>query len=174
MNRIFLILSLLLIVAVGVAYYVLGGFKTAEVKLETTAQPIFVAGKYFEGPASSEAFGDLTREAYEIRSSGKLRGTFGNIFYNDPATSSEAAKVFVGLIVDDTVSQQLPAGYRYRVFSAGQRVLHASIEASYLVAPGKLYTGIKSTAQAQTLTLQNVYLERFPNTGPVEVWAAVK
>jgi hypothetical protein len=174
MNRIFLILSLLLIVAVGVAYYVLGGFKSADVKLETTAQPVFVAGKYFEGPAGSEAFGDLTREAYENRTSGKLNGTFGNIFYNDPASSSEAAKVFVGLIVDDTTSQKLPAGYRYRVFPAGQRVLHSTIEASYLVAPGKLYTGIKSTAQAQSLTLQNIYLERFPTTGPVEVWAVVK
>jgi len=174
MNRIFLILSLLIIVAVGVAYYVLGGFKQAEVKLETTAQPMFLAGKYFEGPANSEEFGDLTREAYEIRTSGKLRGTFGNIFYNDPATSSAAAKVFVGLVVDDTVSQRLPAGYRYRAFPAGQRVLHASIEASYLVAPGKLYDGVKQTAQQQSLTLQSVYLERFPTTGPVEVWAVVK
>ena len=174
MNRIFLILSLFLIVAVAVAYYVLGGFKKAEVKLETTAQPMFLAGRYFKGPAGSEAFGDLTREAYEIRTSGKLRGTFGNIFYNDPATSSEAAKVFVGLIIDDTVSQQLPTGYRYRVFPAGQRVLHATIEASYLIAPGKLYEGVKETAKQQSITLQNVYLERFPNTGPVEVWAVVK
>lgn len=174
MNRIFLILSLLLIVGVGVAYYFLGGFKKATVKLETTAQPMFLAGRYFEGPASSEAFGDLTREAYQIRTSGKLRGTFGNIFYNEPASSSAAAKVFVGLIVDDTVSQQLPTGYRYRAFAAGQRVLHATIEASYLVAPDKLYSGVKDAAKTQGLTLQNVYLERFPTTGPVEVWAVVK
>ncbi|MBC8083638.1 MAG: hypothetical protein H7Z21_10540 [Hymenobacter sp.] len=174
MNRIFLILSLFLIGAVAVAYYVLGGFKRAEVKLEVTARPMFLAGRYFEGPASGEAFGDLTREAYEIRTSGKLRGIFGNIFYNDPATSREAAKVFVGLLVDDTVSQRLPAGYRYRAFAAGQRVLHSSIEASYLVAPGKLYDGVKQTAKQQALTLQNVYLERFPTTGPVEVWAVVK
>jgi hypothetical protein len=174
MNRIFLILSLFLIVAVAVAYYSLGGFKKAEVKLETTAQPVFLAGRYFEGPAGSEAFGDLTREAYEIRTSGKLRGTFGNIFYNDPVKSSEAARVFVGLVVDDTVSQQLPPGYRYRMFAAGQRVLHATIEASYLVAPGKLYDGVKEQAKQNGLTLQNVYLERFPNTGPVELWAVIK
>lgn len=174
MNRIFLLLSLFLIVAVAVAYYFLGGFKKAEVKLETTAQPVFVAGRYFEGPANSEAFGDLTREAYQIRTSGKLRGTFGNIFYNDPAKASETAKVFVGLIVDDTVSQALPQGYRYRTFAGGQRVLHARIEASYLVAPDKLYTGVKDAAKTQGLTLQNVFLERFPTTGPVEVWATVK
>ena len=174
MNRIFLLLSLFLILAAGVAYYFLGGFKKADVTLETTAQPIFLAGRYFEGPANSEQFGDLTREAYEIRTSGKLRGTFGNIFYNDPAKASETAKVFVGLVVDDTVSQQLPKGYRYRAFAAGQRVLHARIIASYLVAPDKLYTGVKAAAKEQNLTLQNVYLEKFPATGPVEVWAAVK
>jgi hypothetical protein len=174
MNRIFLILSLLLIVAAAAAYYFLGGLKKANVALETTAQPIFLAGRYFEGPANSEQFGDLTREAYENRTSGKLRGTFGNVFYNDPAKASENAKVFVGLIVDDTVSQQLPAGYRYRAFAAGQRVLHATIEASYLVAPDKLYSGVKDAAKTQGLTLQDVYLERFPTTGPVEVWAVVK
>ncbi|WBA41241.1 hypothetical protein [Hymenobacter canadensis] len=174
MNRIFLLLSLLLIVAAGVAYYMLGGLKKADVTLETTAQPIFLAGRYFEGPANSEQFGDLTREAYELRTSGKLRGTFGNLFYNDPAKASDNAKVFVGLILDDTVSQPLPPGYRHRVFAAGQRVLHARIEASYLVAPDKLYTGVKDYANQNNLTLQNIYLERFPTTGPVEVWAVVK
>ena len=174
MNRIFLLLALFLIVAAGVAYYFLGGFKQASITLETTSQPIFLAGRYFEGPANSEAFGDLTHEAYEIRTSGKLRGTFVNIFYNDPASSSEAAKVFVGLIVEDTVSQKLPAGYRYRAFAAGQRVLHARIEASYLVAPDKLYSGVKDYAKRENLTLQKVYLEKFPATGPVEVLAVVK
>lgn len=174
MNRIFLFLSLLLIVAFGVAYFSFGGFKKAEVKLETTAQPVFLAGSYFEGPANSETFGDMTRKAYEYRTSGKVRGTFGNIFYNDPASSSEAAKVFVGLIVDDTLSQTLPAGYRYRVFPAGQRVLHATIEASYLIAPDKLYAGVKEHAKQNNLALQSVYLERFPSTGPVELLAVVK
>ena len=174
MNRIFLLFSLFLIVAAAMAYYFLGGFKKADVTLETTSQPVFLAGRYFEGPANSEAFGDLTRQAYEIRTSGKLRGTFGNVFYNEPASSSAAAKVFVGLIVEDTLSQQLPAGYRYRVFAAGQRVLHAKIDASYLVAPDKLYFGVKDYANQENLTLQSVYLEKFPTTGPVEVLAVVK
>lgn len=174
MNRLFLFLSLFLIVAAAAAYYFLGGFKKADVALTTTAQPVFLAGKYFEGPAASEAFGDLTREAYQIRTSGKLRGTFGNVFYNDPASSKDAARVFVGLVVDDTTSQQLPAGYRYRVFAAGQRVLRARIEASFLLAPDKLYSGVKDVAKAQGLALQHVYLEQFPTTGPVEVWAVVK
>lgn len=174
MNKLFLTLALLLGIGFSVAYWRMGGFRAATVAPETTSQPIFLAGRYYEGPANDEAFGDLTREAYKLRSSGQLRGDFGNIFYNSPESSRDAAKVFVGLVVDDTVSQKLPAGYRFRTFPAGQRVLRAHIDASYLVAPEKLYSGIKEYAATNKLTLQHVYLERFPDQGEPEVLAVVK
>ncbi|SNR73395.1 MULTISPECIES: hypothetical protein [Hymenobacter] len=174
MNRILLTLALILGIGFSFAYWKMGGFKTATVTAETTSQPYFVAGSYYEGPANDEGFGELTRKAYEYRHSGKLRGDFGNIFYNSPETTNEAAKVFVGIVVADTTSQQLPAGYRYRAFAAGQRVLHARINASYMVAPEKLYSGIKDYAEAQKLTLQDIYLERFPEKGEPEVLAVLK
>ncbi|RSK37537.1 hypothetical protein [Hymenobacter metallilatus] len=174
MNRVFLALALLLTLGFAVAYWRMGGFKAATVTLETTTQPYFLAGRYYAGPAQDEAFGDLTREAYNLRKAGKLRGDFGNIFYNSPESSRDSARVFVGVLVADTTSQQLPAGYEYRTFAAGQRVLHARINASYLVAPDKLYTGVKDAAEAQKLTLRNVYLERFPEQGEPEVLAVVK
>lgn len=174
MNRIFLILALLLIVGFSVVYWQMGGFKAATVTLETTARPYFVAGRYYAGPANDEAFGDLTREAYNARKSGKLRGDFGNIFYNSPESTRDSARVFVGVLVADTTSQMLPEGYSYRTFAAGQRVLHARIRASYLVAPDKLYSGITAAAEAQKLTLAHVYLEHFPDQGEPEVFAVVK
>lgn len=174
MNRIFLALALLLTLGFAVAYWRMGGFKAAVVTQETTTQPYFLAGRYYEGPAQDEAFGDLTREAYNLRKAGKLRGDFGNIFYNSPESSRDSARVFVGVLVADTTSQQLPAGYQYRTFPAGQRVLHARIQASYLIAPDKLYTGVKDAAEAQKLTLQHVYLEHFPEQGEPEVLAVVK
>ncbi|UYZ62173.1 hypothetical protein [Hymenobacter weizhouensis] len=174
MNKVFLALALLLGLGFTVAYWRMGGFRAATVAAQTTSQPIFVAGRYYEGPANDQAFGDLTREAYKLRSSGQLRGDFGNIFYNSPESSRDAAKVFVGVVVADTTAQKLPAGYTYRTFPAGQRVLHARIDASYLVAPEKLYAGIKDYAAAQKLTLQHVYLERFPDKGEPEVFAVVK
>ena len=174
MNRIFLALALLLTAGFAVAYWRMGGFKAATVAQETTTQPYFLAGRYYEGPANDEAFGDLTREAYNLRKAGKLRGDFGNIFYNSPESSRDQAKVFVGVLVADTTSQQLPAGYRYRTFAAGQRVLRAHINASYLLAPDKLYTGVKDAAEAQKLTLQHIYLERFPDQGEPEVLAVLK
>ncbi|WP_426489700.1 hypothetical protein [Hymenobacter sp. 102] len=174
MNKIFLALALLLTAGFAVAYWRMGGFKAATVTLETTAKPYYLAGRYYEGPAQDEAFGDLTREAYNLRKAGKLRGDFGNIFYNSPESSRDSARVFVGVLVADTTSQQLPAGYQYRTFPAGQRVLHARIQASYLIAPDKLYTGVKDAAEAQKLTLQHVYLEHFPEQSEPEVLAVVK
>ena len=174
MNRILLILALLLIVGFAVVYWQMGGFKAAIVTTETTTQPYFVAGRYYAGPANDEAFGDLTREAYTLRKAGKLRGDFGNIFYNNPESTRDSARVFVGVLVADTTSQALPAGYRYRTFATGQPVLHARISASYLVAPDKLYAGIKDAAEAQKLTLRHIYLEHFPENGEPEVFAVVK
>ncbi|TGE05634.1 hypothetical protein [Hymenobacter fodinae] len=173
MNRIFLVLSLVLGIGFTVAYWKMGGFKAATVTQETLAQPYFVAGQYYEGPADDEAFGDLTRKAYELRRTGQVRGDFGNIFYNSPEDTRTAAKAFVGLVVADT-TQKLPSGYKYRVFPAGQRVLHAHIDAGYMVAPDKLYGGIKDYAKERKITLQDVYLERFPEKGEPEVLAVLK
>lgn len=174
MNRILLALALLLGIGFTVAYWKMGGLKSATVTAETTTRPYFLAGTYYEGPADNEAFGDLTRRAYEIRRSGQLRGDFSNLFYSSPESARDSARVFVGLLVADTTSQKLPAGYKYRTFAAGQKVLHAHIDASYMVAPDKLYSGIKDYAGQQGLTLQNVYLERFPEKGEPEVWAPLK
>ncbi|MCA8832904.1 hypothetical protein [Hymenobacter pini] len=173
MNKIFLALALLLTIGFSVAYWRMGGFTAPVVTLETTAQPYYVAGRYYAGLARDEAFGDLTREVYNLRKAGKLRGDFGNIFYNSPESSRDSVSQFVGVVTPDT-TQSLPAGYQYRTFAAGQHVLHARINASYLVAPDKLYSGVKNTAEAQKLTLKHVYLERFPEQGEPEVLAVVK
>jgi len=157
----------------GVLAY-LGGFRSADVTLETTPQPIFLAGRYFAGRVSSAEFGPLFRQAQQLQQSGQLRGDLANIYYNDPAGAEDTVKAFVGLVVPDTTSQPLPTSYHYRTFAAGQRVLHARIQASYMVAPDKLYSGVKAFAGQQKLTLRQVYLERFGAADHAEVLAVVK
>ncbi|SHI42912.1 hypothetical protein SAMN02745146_0851 [Hymenobacter daecheongensis DSM 21074] len=165
-----------LLIAFGFAgfYTYLGGFRAAAVTLETIPQPIFLAGRYFAGPVSSDEFGPLFRQAQQLRQSGQLRGDLANIYYNDPAAAKDTVKAFVGLVVADTTSQQLPANYHYRTFAAGQRVLHARIQASYMVAPDKLYSGVKNFAEKEQLKLRQVYLERFGDDDRAEVLAVVK
>ncbi|UOR04792.1 hypothetical protein MUN82_17835 [Hymenobacter aerilatus] len=170
-----LFLGLLLVsLSVAVWYAYLGGFRNPYVQLTTTTQPIYLAGRYFEGKASSAEFGPLFRQAQQVLDNGQLRGSLGNIYYSDPEASDDTVRAFIGLVVADTVSQKLPADYRYRTFPAGQRVVQARIEASYMVAPDKLYSGVKNFMQKQKLTSAKTYLEQFPTDAPAEVLAVVK
>ena len=165
-----------LLIAFGFAgvYTYLGGFRAAAVTLETTPQPIFLAGRYFAGRVNSDQFGPLFRQAQQLQQSGQLRGDLANIYYDDPEAAEDSVRAFVGLVVPDTTSQQLPTDYRYRTFVAGQRVVHARIQASYLVAPDKLYSGLKAFAEKQKLKLGKVYLERFGADDRAEVLAVVQ
>ncbi|SMB82023.1 hypothetical protein SAMN00120144_3045 [Hymenobacter roseosalivarius DSM 11622] len=163
----------LALILAGVYAY-LGGFRQPEVAVITTAKPIFLAGRYYNGPVRGDEFGTLFRQAQQVKANNHLQGTLGNIYYNDPEAAGDTVKAFIGLIVADTVSQNLPPGYHYSTFSGGQRVVQARLKASYMLAPGKLYSGIKDFAKQQKLGLGQVYVEQFPDTGPVEVLAVVK
>jgi hypothetical protein len=174
MTRWLFLAALLVAVVFAGVYAYLGGFRAADVTLETTPRPVFLAGRYFAGRVDSEQFGPLFRQAQQLQQSGQLCGDLANIYYNDPAAAADTVRAFVGLAVADTVAQQLPAGYRYRTFGAGQRVVHARIQASYMVAPDKLYAGIKAFAEKQKLQLGKVYLERFGAADHAEVLAVLK
>jgi hypothetical protein len=174
MTRWLFLAALLIAFLIAGVYAYLGGFRTADVTLETTPQPILLAGRYFAGRVDSEQFGPLFRQAQQLHQSGQLHGDLANVYYDDPAAAQDTVRAFVGLAVADTVSQQLPTGYRYHTFGAGQRVVHARIQASYMVAPDKLYSGAKAFAERQKLQLGKVYLERFRADDQAEVLAVVK
>ncbi|UOQ54204.1 hypothetical protein [Hymenobacter cellulosivorans] len=174
MTRWLFLLIFLFTIGAALIYAYVGGFKTPTVTVTTTKAPIFLAGQAFVGSANDERFGPLFRSVKEAQDQGKLRGELANIYYNDPAKARDTVRAFVGLIVADTVSQQLPAGYKYRTFGAGQRVVQARTTASYLVAPGKLYPAITDAVKQQQLKLRHVYLERFPEQGESEVLAVVE
>jgi hypothetical protein len=172
--RWFWLIGFLLILVFGGVYAYLGGFRQPEVAVITTEKPIYLAGRYFNGPVRSEEFGPLFRQAQQLKASQQLQGNLANIYYNDPEAAGDTVKAFVGLIVTDTISQKLPPGYRYSTFSGGQRVIQARLDANYMIAPGKLYSSIKEFAKDQKLPLLQVYVEQFPDTGPAEVLAVVK
>ena len=168
-------LSILLLTAASVAVYgYLGGFRKSDVAVITTSQPIYLLGHYYKGSVRGEAFGPLFRQAQQLKASGAVRGELANIYYNDPAVTRDTVEAFVGLIVADTANQKLPAGYRYRTFAAGQRVVQARTTASYLLAPNKLYPAIEDVAKQQKLKLRQVYLEQFVENGTSEVLAVVE
>ncbi|WP_400192697.1 hypothetical protein [Hymenobacter sp. B81] len=172
MSRWFLIIGAALALTFAAVYTWLGGFRTPEVALVTTARPVFVLGQYYYGLPNND-FGKLFSQANELQRSGRVRGTLGNIIYNNPQQEGDSVRAFVGLVVADTL-QARPAGYQYRTFAAGQRVLRAQVDAHFMLAAGLLYPAVEKQAAAQQLKLRHVYLEQFPADAPAEVLAVLQ
>ena len=168
-------LAFLLFSATGVGVYAyLGGFRAPAVALETTSAPIFVVGQPYRGPAQSEFFAQLFRQASDAQAAGHYHGDLTNIFLNSPEKARDTVQAFVGIAVADTTAPALP-GWRYRVVPAGQRVMAARLKGtSYLLAPGKLYPAAFEAIKAQKLTQRDFFLERFSSDDRAEVWVGVK
>ena len=172
MRYLFLAIILLTLAAAG-TYAYMGGTRSPQVRLETTAAPLYLAGQPFSGAVRSDAFGQLFRQAKDAQS--RLRGDLANLYLNDPETAHDTIKAFIGLAVADT-AQPLPAGFRYRLVPAGQRVMAARLRGvSYLLAPNKLYPAALEAVKTQKLTQRgDFYLERFGPGDDSEVLVGVK
>ena len=172
MRYLFLAIILLTLIAAG-TYAYLGGTQEPIVTLETTAAPLYLAGQPFHGKVTGDAFGNLFRQAKDAQA--RLHGDLANLYLNDPETAHDTIRAFIGLTVADT-TQALPAGFRYRVVPAGQRVVAARLAGvSYLLSPNKLYPAAFETIKKQQLKPRgNFYLERFGAGEASEVWVGVR
>ena len=172
MRYLFLGIILLTLLAAG-TYAYLGGTKEPKVTLETTTAPLYLAGQPFHGKVTGDAFGNLFRQAKDAQA--LLHGDLTNLYLHDPETAHDTIRAFIGLSLADT-TQPLPAGFRYRVVPAGQRVLAARLRGvSYLMAPNKLYPAAFEAVKNQKLTQRgDFYLERFGADEESEVWVGVK
>ncbi|MBD2723617.1 GyrI-like domain-containing protein [Hymenobacter armeniacus] len=168
----FLAIILLTVGAAGVYVY-LGGARSPKVALETTTAPLYLAGQPYHGVVTGDAFGRLFRRAKDAQT--RLHGDLANLYLNDPETARDTIRAFIGLALADT-TQPLPAGFRYRVVPAGQRVVAARLQGvSYLLAPNKLYPAALEAVKTQKLTQRgDFYLERFGADDASEVWVGVK
>ncbi|GAB3575057.1 hypothetical protein [Hymenobacter daeguensis] len=170
----YLFLAIILLTAAAAGTYVyLGGTRTPTITLETTAAPLYLAARPFHGPPNSDAFGQLFRQAKDAQA--RLHGDLANLYLNNPETAHDTIRAFIGLAVADT-TQALPAGFRYRVVPAGQRVLAARLTGvSYLLAPNHLYPAAFEAIKKQKLPQRgNFYLERFGADDTSEVLIGLK
>jgi effector-binding domain-containing protein len=166
-NKKFLGIILILILAAAGAYAYLGGFAKPEVSQVTTSE-IFVAGKAYQGPVKSEAFGKLFQEAGKLVAEGAITGDPGNIFYNDPEKHQDSINAFVGVIISDPKTN-LPAGYEVRSVPAGKKAVQGTIDAHSIISPSKVYDAIFKFAKDQKITLQDYFIERYPNSHRAEI-----
>jgi hypothetical protein len=172
MRYLFLAVILLTLAAAG-TYVYLGGTRESKITVEATAAPLYLAGQPFRGAVSSEVFGQLFRQAKDAQA--RVPGDLANLYLNNPETAHDTIRAFIGLAVADT-TRALPAGFRYRVVPAGQRVLAARLRGvSYLLAPNKLYPDAFEALKKQHLTQRgDFYLERFGNDESSEVLIGLK
>lgn len=152
-----------------VTYTFIGGFSASDVQV-TTSKTMYVAGVPFEGAMQDKQLGEAFQKAGELVKSKKLEGTLGNIYYNNPETSGDSLRAFIGVIVPDS-SITLPEGYELRTVPGGRQVVRAETEANITILPKKLYTAVFDYAKENKLKLDDFYVEWFPadNRGIVEV-----
>ncbi|MFD1186620.1 GyrI-like domain-containing protein [Pontibacter rugosus] len=152
-----------------VFYTYIGGFTTPAVTV-ATSKPMYVAGQPFEGSVEDEAMGKAFQRAAQLLEQNELQGTLANIYYNDPDKSGDSIRAFIGVIIPDSTAK-LPEGYTLRAVPGGRKVVHAEVNASVAMAPGKLYAAVFDYAKEQNLKLEEFYVEWFPadDQGVLEV-----
>ncbi|WP_210462741.1 GyrI-like domain-containing protein [Rufibacter roseolus] len=171
MGKKFLIV-LAVIIGLGlVVYTYMGGF--AEVKVSrTTSSAVIVAGRYYEGSTDSEELGQIYQQVGKAVEQKQLSGDFAGIYYNNPGKESKTLKAFIGVAVKDS-SAALPSGFTYRVVPAGRQILRGEVDANITIAPRRIYSNLFDYAEEQKLTLQEFYVERFPEGKPAVIEVAL-
>jgi hypothetical protein len=171
-NKKFLFAIFLIIILAAGGYGYLGGFNSPEVKQVVTPE-IHIAGKPYYGSVKSEAFGNLFQEAGKLVENKKISGDLGGVYYNDPEKQNDTIKAFVGVIVPDP-SVKLPAGYQIRSFAAGKKALQGDIAAHIILAPNKIYPALFDYAKEHKLVLQDLFIERYPDSRHAEILVWLK
>ncbi|PRY11034.1 DNA gyrase inhibitor GyrI [Pontibacter ummariensis] len=152
-----------------VLYTYLGGFTAPDVtvvELETK----YVAGVPFEGSVEDEALGRAFQRAAKVVEQKELEGVLGSVYYNNPDTSGDSLRAFIGVIVPDP-NVTLPEGYELRTVQGGKKVVHVEANANIALLPGKLYEAAFDYADTENLKLEDFYVEWFPeeDIGVLEV-----
>ncbi|MCC9136638.1 GyrI-like domain-containing protein [Pontibacter silvestris] len=150
-------------------YVYIGGFTAPDV-ITSTSKTMYIAGQPFKGSIKDEALGEAFSKAGNILEDSMLIGVLGSVYYNNPENEGDSLIAFIGIVVPDK-NVTLPEGYELRTIEGGRKVLRAEVNASYMVAPGKLYGALFEYAEQHKIELEKFYVEWFPeeNKGVVEV-----
>lgn len=156
------IVVIIALIISSVGYTILGGFSKPDVAQAKT--PLYsIAGKVFEGTATSDTLMQLFTEIKQLHDSGKLPGTLAAVYYNSPAETKGNVHVWVGVLVKDS-TLVLPQGYLLRNFPSTD-VVRAEIKAHYMVAPtpDKVKAQLYEFAAAQNLKPGSYVIEKYLN-----------
>ncbi|MCC5946118.1 MAG: hypothetical protein JJT94_14405 [Bernardetiaceae bacterium] len=152
-----IVASILLVIFAG-AYYLMGGFEKPELTIEEHIS-LYMVGTYYEGKLDNNAYREKVAQAQKLAQDERITGTFSLYYYDNPDFSTNP-KVFVGLVVSDTL-QAFPQDYEVRKYNF-EKAIQAEMRTHVMFAPSPQAVNeqIKNFAKAQNLFIKTEYLDQ--------------
>ncbi len=140
-------------------YQKLGGFNDPIFKVKE-APTFYLLGKPYHGILADQAFGQLFNDAEKLKSERFKNGLVAGYFYNETEKGTDTIKAFVGLLFEDSIAPI--KGYSMLRINE-RKVVEATVNAHFLVAPANIYQKIKAFGEEQNLTVKaSPALEIYP------------
>ncbi|GAA5034627.1 hypothetical protein GCM10011506_29410 [Marivirga lumbricoides] len=170
MNKKFVILGLILLLAV-IIYYWLGGFKSIRKEIIKDTN-ITVLGFYYEGKIGSDSLQNLFEQARQLVLKEEYAKSIALVYYGEPNENTGEVKNFIGVQTDNTAIKAKPYNWEYRKFKRNKSIM-GCIEANVLAmpTPDDMVSELKSFALENEVALDSIFIEyyRGPNNVCVEL-----
>lgn len=167
-----IVIPLFLLIATGI-YWLLGGFREAEVALVELEQGYTLVGKQYVGTLEHPALQDLLDDVGRRWEAGELPGVLTVAVLKEPKTSKkDTVEQFIGVIIpQNTAPGQLPKGYE-RLELPANSAIRVRLEAhpSVWPTPDKLREKAEAFAQEHGYEVQpGILLEKYYGNNRLEV-----
>ncbi|MCR6639441.1 MAG: hypothetical protein NVV82_10785 [Sporocytophaga sp.] len=140
-------------------YKTLGGFNEPVFKVKV-APTFYMLGRPYHGILADQAFGQLFNDAEKLKSGRFKNGVVAGYFYNETEKGTDTIKAFVGLLFEDSIAPI--KGYSMLRINE-RKVVEATVNAHFLVAPANIYQKIKAFGEEQNITVKaSPALEIYP------------
>lgn len=119
-----------------------------------------MAGIEFKGRYNDPEIENIFNEVKKVVSTGEIQGTLGLIEYNDPGFNETEVSYFIGIILQNRVTE-LPGNYTVRRIQS-RAILSVRLDVHPLVRPSKeeVETKMYALAVEKGFEIENFFLEK--------------
>ncbi len=169
MSKKTILITFLAVAILGICSYAyLGGFH--EVKISKVSIGSYkIAGKHFKGKVQSDSLGNIFFEAKKYVETHDAAKSIAILYYKGADNSIAIIDCFVGALLQSN-TENLPDEFKLKEIQV-KEVLRARFEGHRLVTPDPktMYEKIKTYANANNISLQEIYIEKYFSDEGIEV-----
>lgn len=163
-----IVLSAVLLVIIGVLYYLQGGLNTVEIKV--TNEPVrYLIGKKYNGNINSNSFHNMFLDIKQMKKNNELDGSLATIYFNNPENTKGEINAFFGVL-----QHQKPTDIKgFEIFKINS---YTFVEGKLIASAAfmsKIYQSVFKFAEQNNLLLDETYLEWFPSDKEIVVQVKV-